>query len=141
MTAFRLSGLRRLRRIEEDRAAAELARRSEERLRAQHRGDEVGRWLTGSHLRPDDPQGWHAVVAQRVALTQEVRAAQAAAAAAQAREAAARDEWTTARQRGKTLDKLSERHDAAERAAEAGADQHRLDELATQRAARRGEQA
>ncbi|WP_164737188.1 flagellar FliJ family protein [Georgenia sp. SYP-B2076] len=140
MSAFRLAGLRRLRRLQEDQAAAELARSTAQRQRAEKRTENARAQLAGSDLgNGGSALIFQAAVAARAAMSSTVLAAQAAAEVAQAQEGQAQGEWSQARARTKTLDKLAERHLAAQRQAEGRAEQHTLDELATQRATRRKE--
>lgn len=141
MSTFRLAGLGRLRRLQEDHAAAELARRATDRRGAERRTAEARDKLAGTVLAGTaDPQTWRAAVAARAATSSLVIAAQAAAETARGLEAEAQTQWTTARKRSKTVEKLAERHRAEETLAELRAEQQVLDELATQRAARRREE-
>ena len=140
MSAFRLAGLRRLRRLQEDQVAAELARSAAQRQRAEKRTENARAQLAGSDLDTGgSAQMFRAAVAARAALSANVLTAQAAAEVAHTQEAQAQGEWSVARARTKTLDKLAERHRAADELAEGRAEQHVLDELATQRATRRKE--
>lgn len=140
MGAFRLSGLLRLRRMEEDQAAAELARTTVRRQRAALRAEHARRQLAGSDLSAfgGDPYAFRAAIAARAALSAAVSDTQAAVESAREQELRASERWTEARTRSKTLDKLEEKHEAVERAVAGHKEQVALDELATQRAASAG---
>lgn len=137
MGAFRLSGLLRLRRMEEDQAAAELARTTVRRQRAALRAEHARRQLAGNDLSAfgGDPSAFRAGIAARAALSAAVSDTKAAAESAREQEMRASERWTAARTRSKTLDKLEEKHEAVERAVAGHKEQVALDELATQRAA------
>lgn len=141
MSAFRLSGLLRLRRMEEDQAAAELARTTMRRQRAARRVEEALAQLTGHDLTPygGDPNGFRAAIAARASLSAVVFDTRAAVESAHEQEQQATDRWSQARTQSKTLDKLEQRHVLAEIAEQGRTEQHALDELATQRATAAGE--
>ncbi|MPV39204.1 flagellar FliJ family protein, partial [Georgenia subflava] len=82
---------------------------------------------------------WRVSVATRAARSAAVADAQAGAAAATAEEVRAQGEWSTARQRSTTLEKLAEKHRTAVTEAENHSEQLTLDELAVQRATRQEE--
>ncbi|TRW45626.1 flagellar export protein FliJ [Georgenia yuyongxinii] len=141
MSTFRLAGLGRLRRLQEDHAAAELARRATDRRGADRRTSDARDRLAGTVLSgTSDPQSWRAAVAARAAMSATVIAAQAAAEVAAEHETLAQSQWVAARKRSKTVEKLAERHRDEEQVAELRAEQQVLDEMATQRAARRVEE-
>ncbi len=141
MSAFRLSGLLRLRRMEEDQAAAELARTTIRRQRATRRAEEALAQLSGHDLTPygGDPTAFRAAIAARASLSAIVFDTQAAAESAREQEQQASDRWSQARTQSKSLDKLEQRHVLAEVAEQGRTEQHALDELATQRATATGE--
>lgn len=136
MSAFRLSGLLRLRRMQEDQAAAELARTTIRRQRASLRAERAREQLSGHDLSSfgGDPNAFRAGVAARAALSAAVFDTQAAAESAREQEADATGRWSQARTRSKTIDKLEQKHLVIERAAAGHKEQVALDELATQRA-------
>lgn len=134
MKQFRLLGLQRLRQLQEDQAAAELAERAQARQRSQARARQALEDLSSSALMSGDVQSWRASVASRVALTGALRDAESAAEVAAYHEGDARDQWSAARRRSLTLERLADRHDVAEQREQDKAEQHTLDELATQRA-------
>lgn len=129
---FRLAGLLRFRKLQEDQAAAELGRANAQTARARAHARAAAEAL-GSHSTPDamDVRAWQAALAGRAALRTDVDVATAlvarAARTAQERE----DEWKAARSRSVPLEKLEERH--AERVAqeELAADQIVIDEAAS----------
>ncbi|WP_024286292.1 flagellar export protein FliJ [Cellulomonas sp. KRMCY2] len=128
---FRLAGLLRLRRLQEDEAAAELARTHAQRRAAEKRRDDTAEMLAGTTLpRHGDELTWQAAIAGRAALTGLVGEATATVAAINARVQAATDEWSAARTRATTLTKLEERHGLEVHAEEDRAEQAVLDEAA-----------
>jgi len=135
MSAFRLAGLLRLRRSQEEIAAAELARANAEREAARARRAETERMLDGQAF-PDraDEDAWRMAVATRAALGALVAEHTLALAAASAQAEARGKEWTEARVRTTTLEKLEARHDEQVRAEEERVEQIALDETATRRA-------
>ncbi len=137
MSNFRLAGLLRLRRSQEEIAAAELARANAERQAARRRRLETEALLHGSTL-PDrsDENAWRLAVASRAALGSLVAEHTLALAAAAAHVDARTQEWGAARVRMTTLEKLSDRHDVEVRAEEERLEQIVLDETATRRATR-----
>jgi flagellar FliJ protein len=134
VSLFRLAGLHRLRKVQEDQAAAELAASARTRRLLQRRAERALDGLAGSELSEGDVLAWQASVAARAAHTAAVVAARANAAAAEEEERAAAAAWTRARQRSATIDKLAVRHDEAVRAEDDRVEQRALDELATRRA-------
>jgi len=131
---FPLAGLLRLRALAEEQAASELARARREQTTAERRARDTAERLSGTTVPVGgDRLAWHAAVAGRVALgallvehrTEVVSAADVADDRAKA--------WTDARQQVRTLERLEERHDEAERAEEARLEQKVLDEVAGRR--------
>jgi len=131
MTSFRLDGLLRVRRFEEDRAAAELAARTIECQEAE------GRVVRAQHALADqglsgrsDPQEWGLAVAGRVAATTALADARAARSGREAQQVAARGQWSEARTRSASLGKLADEHARREAHEEARREQATLDEIA-----------
>lgn len=141
MVPFRLGGLLRLRKLEEEQAAAELARANERREAAERRARRAQEDLAGSALpMAADELTFRAAVAGRASLMGLLAESAASVALAHGHADVAHRQWTGARTAVRTLDKLAERHDAAVAAEEAAEEQRVLDETATQRATRdRGE--
>jgi flagellar FliJ protein len=133
VSLFRLAGLHRLRKLQEDQAAAELASSARTRRLLQRRAELALDGLSGSELSEGDVLAWQASVAARAAHSAAVVAARASEAAAEEAERAASAAWTRARQRSATIDKLAERHAALVRAEDEHAEQVVLDELAIRR--------
>lgn len=133
---FRLAGLLRLRRLEEERAAAELAVANAQKRAAERRRDELSTLMGGSSMpaRSGAPE-WQAAVAARAALTGMVDEADIAVAVAVRRGEIVAAEWTGARTRVAMIDKLAERHEALVRAEDERAEQLLLDEAASRRRA------
>lgn len=108
--AFRLAGLLRLRRLEQDLAAARLAA-SNVALRAAdaHRGSAQAAFA-GSSLRGGDRLAWAAAVASRASLG--VLLFEATAFAGEARDLAqvSTGQWSAARSRSIGLEKLEDKH-------------------------------
>jgi flagellar protein FliJ len=132
--AFRLAGLLRLRRLEEERAAAELATanaatRTEERERDQL----TSRLAVAAFPRQAGESEWLSAAASRAALAGLVNEAQTTVAVATRRAELAGQDWMFARSRVAMLDKLAERHAHAVRIADEAAEQALLDELAARR--------
>ncbi|MFT0847534.1 hypothetical protein VR010_07230 [Actinomycetaceae bacterium L2_0104] len=132
--AFRLSGLFRVRRIQEDRAAAELAVAAGERARMDGLTEKARRRLEEADL-PDDGESlrWQAALAARSAASVMAREAEAAQAVARTHEDAAQDVWNAARTRTTMIEKLAVRHAETQRVEDIRQEQHVLDEIASQR--------
>ena len=141
MSGFRLAGLLRLRRMQEEQAAAELARVHAERRSAQRRREATEEMLAGSAMphRGDDLQ-WAAAVAGRAALTGLVGEAVIAVAVQDVRVDEAAAAWGVTRTRATTLTKLEERHAVLERAEAERLEQLVLDEAAARRRTTRPDQ-
>lgn len=136
MSRFRLAGLLRLRKMQEDTAAAELARTSVRRREAERLEARARAVIGGHEMGSGGGQMWVASVAARSAYSASVDMARAAVGEAMDAEAAAQLVYRAAKQKATTLDKLESRHIEAERAEEERVEQQVLDELATQRAFR-----
>jgi flagellar FliJ protein len=135
VSGFRLAGLLRLRKLQEEQAAAELARANAEKAAAVQRRRDTEALLNDAGL-PErtDTLSWQVAVASRASLggmlTEATLAVQAAGALAQQRTAA----WSATRVAATTLGKLEERHDETVRFETERAEQLLLDEAATRRA-------
>lgn len=129
--AFPLAGLLRLRRLQEEQAAAELARAHAVRRAAQLRREATEDLLAGTAMpHRGDEMDWRAAVAARAALTGLVGEATLAIRALDDGVDAAHRAWSAARTVTTTLDKLGERHEAAARAEAERLEQLVLDEAA-----------
>lgn len=131
MSAFRLSGLMRFRKLQEDQAAADLASANASRRRADARRAAATRELTVHEFQTDlGVAVFRASVASRAALrsfaTEASVAVEVAATEVQQRELA----WSDARKRSVPLEKLSERHAERESIEDLRAEQLALDEIA-----------
>lgn len=136
--SFRLAGLLRLRRLQEERAAAGLAAANAATREAESEHDELTTAMAGTIFpRHTDEYAWRSAVAARASLTSLVGEARVAVDVAVRRGEIAAEDWAAARARVAMLDKLAERHEALARAEEDRAEQLLLDEVASRR---RGEQ-
>lgn len=131
MSAFRLTGLLRLRRLEEERAAAVLAQANAERTQARRRRDEDVDRLTTTSL---DERDFTIAVAGRAALFGLYAESTAYLALATERAERAGIEWSGARTAVRMIDKLAERHAATEETEQLRAEQLLLDETAIRQA-------
>lgn len=131
MSTFRLAGLLRLRRLEEERAAARLAQANAERTAAHHRRDGDVDRIARSTLDEDD---FTVAVAGRAALFGMYAESTAYLALAIERAEQAGVEWSGARTAVRMIDKLEERHAATEEAEALRAEQLLLDETAIRQA-------
>ncbi|WP_199422587.1 flagellar export protein FliJ [Actinotalea solisilvae] len=133
---FRLAGLLRLRGMQEEQAAAHLARENASLTAAQRREEATARALAGTDLpeRADD-LSWQAAVAARAAATGMLAEAIAARDVVDFRVRRATGEWSDARARALMIRKLEERHQAALVAEELRLEQLVLDEAAARRRA------
>jgi flagellar FliJ protein len=134
--AFRLAGLLRLRSIAEEQAAARLAGASGIRDAAVARRKATEAMLGDAEFPVDmDVLGMRAVVASRMALSALLVDQRARVSITQDAVDAADAEWSAARTRTRTLEKLEEKHDVAVRLEEQRAEQIVLDEVAGRRVA------
>nr|WP_297423426.1 flagellar FliJ family protein [uncultured Actinotalea sp.] len=139
MSGFRLAGLLRLRKLQEEQAAAEVARANAEKAGAVQRRRDTEALLNDAGM-PErtDTLAWQVAVASRASLgamlTEATLAVQAAAAVAEQRTAT----WSATRVAATTLGKLEERHDETVRLESERAEQLVLDEAATRRATAAG---
>lgn len=134
MAAFRLGGLLRLRRLQEDQAAAELARANARRRAAEVRRDASQEMLAQGLLpQHGDVLTFQAGVAARAAMTGLVGEAVIALQATTDHAGRATETWSDARTRAVTLSKLEDRHTASVQAEELRLEQLVLDEAAARR--------
>ncbi len=131
---FRLGGLLRLRKLQEEQAAAVLARANADTGRAVERQHETRNLMAG-HLFPDhgDQDVWRAAVADRAAMASLVTEAAIAVQVVARRSEIAAAEWAAAKTSVATLDKLAERHDVLVKAEDEHSEQLVLDEAASRR--------
>ncbi|WP_034623672.1 flagellar export protein FliJ [Cellulomonas sp. URHE0023] len=138
--AFPLAGLLRLRTMSEDRAASELALARRDQVRAEQRALETAERLSGATM----PSGtgllaFQASVASRSALGSLLIEHRRDVSVAETVTDERTEAWSEARQQVRTLERLEERHDEAERLEETRAEQKVLDEIAGRRASQAGE--
>lgn len=134
---YRLAGLLRLRRLEEDQAAADLATANAARRAAlvrQSRSDDA---LADHDFDPaTDVGAWRSAVAIRASL-RSLAVESAAASSMAATEVHQREmAWADARRRAVPLEKLAERHEEAEMIEDLRQEQIVLDEIASRGPAR-----
>ena len=134
---YRLAGLLRLRKLQEDQAASDLAVANGARRAALARQDEAVQELAGHGFSPvTDVGAWRSAIASRVALRglmlEASAGAELAATEVDQRELA----WADARRRAVPLEKLAERHDEAEMVEDLRQEQIVLDEIASRGALR-----
>lgn len=134
-TPFRLAGLLRLRAMQEEQAAAELARANASLRAAERRERRTAQALAESELpeRADD-LSWQAAVAGRAAASGLLTEAVAARDTVDFRVRRATGDWSDARASALMIRKLEERHQAALEAEELRLEQLVLDEAASRRA-------
>lgn len=133
--AFRLAGLLRLRALAEEQAAARLAGATRTRDDAAARRAATEAALGGARFPESaDGLGMQAVVASRMALSALLVDQRARVVVTQDAVDAADAEWSAARTRTRTLEKLQEKHEAAAQVEEQRAEQVVLDEIAGRRA-------
>lgn len=137
MAGFSLAGLLRLRRLQEEQAAAEVARAHVEHRSAQLRRQATAELLAGSAMPQRGSGGdFGAAVAGRAALTGMVGEASLLVQGAEGRVDAVTLAWSATRTRATTLAKLEERHVAAQRTELDRLEQLVIDEAAARRRAR-----
>lgn len=140
MNRDRLASLLRLRRIQQDRSAAELARAAGDASRA---ADLTGsrRGALAGAVAPPAAAGpaWTAALTARAALGAALTEARQLEALADRQRADAHTAWTATRRRTRAVELLDERAEALETAQERRAEQRVLDEHATRGATRRGD--
>jgi flagellar FliJ protein len=140
MTTFRLGGLLRVRKFEEDRAAVALAARTIERQEAEERVAAAQRALSDQDLDGSvGAQEWRLAALCRVAATSSLGDARTVRAQREKEHAEAKGQWSEARMRATSLGKLAEEHVRRERHEEARREQASLDEIAIRSATLREE--
>ncbi|MGP7960200.1 flagellar export protein FliJ [Sanguibacter sp. A247] len=128
---FRLAALLRVRRLQEDQAAADLARAHGVVSDAQKRSAQATARLAGSTFDTSVPVSvWQALAASRAAMRRDLSDADALVAVHRAAARVAEEAWLAARGRVKTFERLEERHDAEVAADELAEEQKALDEAA-----------
>lgn len=128
---FRLAALLRVRRLQEDQAAAELARSNRAASEAQKRSAQATARLAGSTFDTSVPVSvWQALAASRAAMRRDLADADAVVELRRVAARAAEDAWLAARGRVKTFERLEERHDAQVAVEELADEQKALDEAA-----------
>lgn len=138
---FRLASLLRVRRIQEDEAAARLANAHRASSEAQERSARAAARLAGASLDASLPVGvWQALTATRAAMRRGLEDADALVATRQGAVADAEKAWREARGRVRTFERLEEQHDARTAAAELADEQRALDEAGRRRPAGRPEE-
>ncbi|WP_026551957.1 flagellar FliJ family protein [Arthrobacter sp. H20] len=138
--AFPLAGLLRLRRIHQDQAAGELAAANAAvRAREADRGATMG-FLDRSLSRVDSAQALSAVAAARASSRSMLRELEALETRSRADLDRAQAEFSAARARTISLEKLEERHTAAVQVEDLRTEQLVLDEIATNARPPRGKQ-
>jgi flagellar FliJ protein len=131
---FRLSGLLRLRKLQEEQAAAVLARANADTARATERHREARNLMAGTFFPAHgDQHVWRAAVADRAAITSLASDAAVAVQVVARRAEIATAEWAAAKTTVATLDKLAERHEVLVKAEDEHAEQLVLDEAASRR--------
>lgn len=130
--AFPLAGLLRVRERAEERAALDLALARREELERRERQRAVRAALADSTL-PEgtDRLAWIAAVASRSSLAQLLQEAERDVTQAEQHVADQAQQWSVARREVRAIDRLAERHEENERAAQAHAEQVVLDEVAS----------
>jgi len=142
---FALAGLMRVRKLQEERAAADLAKANRDKLDAKRRTDDIGGALAGqefpdfAHANAYDAHAealasytpnWQAVVAARASVAAMLRESTQALEVASERAASATDQWAEAKMRAAMVDKLKARHDVEVVAEDLREEQLTLDETA-----------
>lgn len=146
--AFSLAGLLRVRELQEERAAAELAKANQLREAAQRQRealeqalatrtfpcsiDDLGGEIVGHDLTPN-PSTWRAVVAARASAVELLRESTLVIAKAHHEVQEATDEWSQAKMRAAMIHKLKDKHLQAVEAEELREEQLVLDEAAQRR--------
>lgn len=130
---FRLAGLLRLRRLNEDAAAARWGSAAAEQRATRARRDGMHDRAVAGDSAPDSVISLRAIAAARSSTVALLAELDAATATAEDAERMMREAWTAARTETAGLEKLEERHDERVARAELAADQAALDELAVTR--------
>lgn len=142
---FQLAGLMRVRELQEERAAADLAEANQQKREEKQRNEAVNRVL-GAQTFPDLAHAnaydahaealtsyspnWQAIVAARAAVAAMLRESNQALDIASNEAEMATDRWAQARMKAAMIDKLKARHDVEVEADELREEQLTLDEAA-----------
>jgi flagellar FliJ protein len=136
MAVFSLAGLLRIRRLKEERAAYEITRaRSRASELANERHQLIDQLADHGH-EAKSVRGIHAISAARASTSTMLSDLEALSLTQRAHVAEAEEQHRVARREVRTVEKLEERHDEAERAEELRAEQTMVDELAARTRAR-----
>lgn len=146
---FHLSGLMRVRELQEEKAAADLAEANQVKLEATVRNAAVNGTLEAQSF-PDLARSnaydahaealtsyspnWQAIVAARAAVAAMLRESNQALRVASDNADAATEQWALAKTKAAMIDKLKARHDAQVEAEELREEQLTLDEAALRKA-------
>lgn len=146
---FQLAGLMRVRELQEERAAADLAEANRVKLDAAKRTDSAHETLAGqsfpdlAHANAYDAHvesltayspNWQAIVAARASVAAMLRESTQALSVASANADTAADHWADAKMRAAMIDKLKARHDREVEAEDLREEQIALDETALRKA-------
>jgi len=146
---FQLAGLMRVRQLQEETAAAELAKANVVKLEAKKRAQADGETLAGhdfpdlAHSNAYDAHAealgayspnWQAIVAARASIAAMLRESTQALEVASEKSATATDQWAEAKMRAAMIDKLKARHDVEIEAEVLREEQLALDETALRKA-------
>ena len=142
---FQLAGLMRVRQLQEEKAAADLAQANQAKLEARSRNESVTQTLAGQSF-PDlayanaydahaealtaYSPNWQAIVAARAAVAAMLRESKQALRVASDNAAMATEHWAQAKTKAAMIDKLKVRHDAQLEAEVLREEQLTLDEAA-----------
>lgn len=129
--SFSLAGLLRLRHLEQDRAAAELAAANARRRESSGRRDRVRADLGDTNAQPTDAAALHAVAAARATARSMLLELDALEQADRDAVERAQDALSAARARSIGLEKLAEKHAAGVAAEAIRSEQSDIDELAS----------
>ncbi|NTV40502.1 MAG: hypothetical protein HGA51_11195 [Demequinaceae bacterium] len=146
---FQLAGLMRVRELQEEKAAADLAEANEVKLEAKRRSEAANETL-GKQSFPDLARAnaydahaealtsyspnWQAIVAARAAVAAMLRESNQALAVASENAAMATEQWARAKTQAAMIDKLKVRHDVQLEAEALREEQLTLDEAALRKA-------
>lgn len=146
---FHLAGLMRVRELQEERAAAQLAEANRIKLAAAKLADSANESLAGqsfpdlAHANAYDAHAesleaysptWQAVVAARASVAAMLRESTQALSVAAAQADTAAEQWADAKMRAAMIDKLKVRHDREIEAEDLREEQIALDETALRKA-------
>ena len=142
---FQLAGLMRVRQLQEEKAAADLAEANQAKLEARRQAEAMSETLAGqgfpdlAHANAYDAHAealtsyspnWQAIVAARAAVAAMLRESTQALTVASDNAAAATEQWALAKTKAAMIDKLKARHAIEVEAEELREEQVTLDEAA-----------